>query len=198
MGGLNRPVLTTERLRLEPLGPEHLDDVVELDGDPEVLRLIFGRALSRDEVVETWWPRRTRPDADARGLGYWAGRDTSGRFLGWWALVVDDEDPSAAELGYRLRRTAWGEGYATEGSRALLDHAFSTVGLERVWAETMAVNGRSRRVMEKLGMRLARSYVGEWEHPVEGWEQGEVVYEVRAPGRAEGRTEPPLEPGRPA
>ena len=45
----------------------------------------------------------------------------------------------------------------------------------------MAVNTGSRRVMEKLGMRQVRTYVGEWEDPLPGWEQGEVVYELRAP-----------------
>ena len=181
MGGLSpdrRPVLHTPRIRLDPLTEEHIELLVELDSDPEVLRFIWGRGLSRDEVVRQWLPRRLRPDAAARGIGYWAGFDGSDHFLGWWALAVDDEDPDTAELGYRLRRDAWGHGYATEGSRALLDHAFATLGLPRVWAVTMAVNTPSRRVMERLGMRHVRTYVGEWEEPLPGWEQGEVVYEI--------------------
>ena len=183
MGGLStdrRPVLHTERIRLDPLAEEHTELLVELDSDPEVLRFIWGRALSRDEVVERWLPRRLRADAAARGIGYWAGFDEGGHFLGWWALAIDDEDAGTAELGYRLRRDAWGRGYATEGSRALLEHAFTTLGLPRVWAVTMAVNTPSRRVMERLGMRHVRTYVGTWEEPLPGWEQGEVVYEITA------------------
>jgi RimJ/RimL family protein N-acetyltransferase len=174
-----RPTLYTERIRLEPLTADHTELLVELDSDAEVLRFIFGRALSRAEVLEQHLPRRLRPDGPPRGLGYWAGfsRD-DGSYLGWWTLAVDDEDPDTAELGYRLRRDAWGRGYATEGSRAMLDHAFGTVGLTRVWGETMAVNAGSRHVMEKLGMRLVRTYVGEWEHPLAGADQGEVVYEI--------------------
>jgi len=57
-------------------------------------------------------------------------------------------------------------------------HGFVTVGLRRLWAETMAVNTRSRRVMERLGMRYVRTRVGEWDDPIPGWEQGEVVYEL--------------------
>ncbi|HYH35245.1 MAG TPA: GNAT family N-acetyltransferase, partial [Nocardioides sp.] len=68
-----RPTLLTDRLRLDPLTPEHTDLLVELDSDPEVLRLIFGRALSRDEVVLEHLPRRLRPEGPARGIGYWAG-----------------------------------------------------------------------------------------------------------------------------
>jgi RimJ/RimL family protein N-acetyltransferase len=174
-----RPTLDTDRLRLEPLTASHTDLLVELDSDPEVLRFIFGRALSREEVVGEHLPRRLRPDGPPRGIGYWAGFSLDGNaFLGWWALAVDDEDPDAAELGYRLRRSAWGRGYATEGSRAMLEHAFGTVGLSRVWGETMAVNAGSRHVMEKLGMRLVRTYVGEWEYPLPGADQGEVVYEI--------------------
>jgi len=180
VGRLSRPVLTTERLRLEPLTNDHTELLVELDSDPEVLRFVFGRALTRAEVVEDWMPRRTRPDADARGLGYWSGftRTPMPRFLGWWSLAVDDADPAAAELGYRLRRDAWGLGYATEGARALLSHAFGTVGLGRVWAETMAVNTGSRRVLEKCGLRHVLTEVREWDDPLPGAELGEVVYAV--------------------
>ena len=177
MGRLSRPVLTTERLRLEPLTVAHTELLVELDSDPQVLRFIFGRALSREEVVETWMPRRVRPDADARGLGYWVGY-AGDEWLGWWCLSLDDEDPGAAELGYRLRRTAWGRGYASEGARALLTHAFETVGLHRVWATTMAVNTGSRRVLEAVGLTLDRVEVRTWDDPVPGWEQGEAYYSV--------------------
>ncbi|MBF4162429.1 GNAT family N-acetyltransferase [Nocardioides sp. CBS4Y-1] len=173
--------MATQRLRLEPLTREHLEDLVALDADPEVLRHIWGRALTRDEVVERWLPVRTRPDADARGLGYWAGRDLAGEFLGWWCLALDD-DPTTAELGYRLHRAAWGRGYATEGSRALLEHAFATLGLASVWAETMAVNARSRAVMEKLGLTHEATRVHRWEDPLPGAELGEVTYRITREG----------------
>jgi RimJ/RimL family protein N-acetyltransferase len=175
----HRPTLRTERIRLEPLTADHTDLLVELDSDSEVLRFVFGRALSREEVVEQHLPRRLRPDGPPRGLGYWAGlsRDDES-FLGWWTLAVDDEDPDTAELGYRLRRDAWGRGLATEGSRALLDHAFRTLGLPVVWATTMAVNTGSRGVMSKLGMTHVRTDVQEWDDPLPGAELGEVRYEI--------------------
>ena len=187
MGGLTtdrRPRLTTERLRLEPLTHDHTELLVELDSDPEVLRHIFGRALSREEVLTERLPGRLRADGPPRGIGYWAGFEDE-VFVGWWCLAVDAEDAGTAELGYRLRRDAWGRGLATEGSRALLDHAFGTIGLHRVWGVTMAVNSGSRAVMEKLGMQLASSYVGDWDDPLPGWEQGEVVYELTREGWAQ-------------
>lgn len=180
MGGLStdtRPVLATERLRLEPLTGAHTDLVVELDSDPEVLRFIFGRALSREEVLTDHLPRRLRHDGPPRGIGYWAGFE-DGEFVGWWTLAVDDVDPDTAELGYRLRRDAWGRGLATEGSRALLDHAFRTLGLPYVWATTMAVNAASRGVMARLGMTHVRTDVEEWDDPLPGAGLGEVRYEL--------------------
>ncbi|MGA8257619.1 MAG: GNAT family N-acetyltransferase, partial [Nocardioides sp.] len=98
---MGRPRLRTERIRLDPLTVEHTELLVELDSDPDVLRYIFGRALSRDEVVDVWMPRRTRTEADARGIGFWVGWH-DGDFLGWWCLSLDDADVDAAELGYRL------------------------------------------------------------------------------------------------
>ncbi len=179
MGGLRadrRPRLTTERLDLEPFTAAHLEMLVELDSDPEVLRFIWGRALTREESLHHG-ARRIDPEGEARGIGAWAGRE-DGRLVGWWTLQRDRDDETTAELGYRLRRDAWGRGLATEGSRALLDHAFLTLGLPRVWAQTMAVNAGSRGVMEKLGMRYVRTEVKTWDDPLPGWEQGEVRYEI--------------------
>lgn len=187
---MSRPVLTTERMRLEPLTAAHTDLLVELDADPEVLRLVHGRALARDEVVGTFMPRRTRPDADARGLGFWVGwsRTDPTRWLGWWCLIPDGTDRGSAELGYRLRRTAWGHGLATEGGRALLAHAFGTAGLDRVWAETMTVNTGSRGVVRKLGLTERRIRVDEEKRAIPGWEHGVVTLDLDAPRPGPRRT----------
>ncbi|HEX4816952.1 MAG TPA: GNAT family N-acetyltransferase, partial [Nonomuraea sp.] len=82
------------------------------------------------------------------------------------------------ELGYRLHRRAWGKGYATEGSRALIDKAFGELGARRVFAQTMAVNLRSRRVMEKCGLRHVRTFFADWPEVIDGSEHGEVEYEL--------------------
>jgi RimJ/RimL family protein N-acetyltransferase len=176
---VTRPLLVTERLELRPLTAEHTDLLVELDSDPEVMRFLTGRAGTRAEV-EARLPSRTDPAQDARGLGYWvvfAGEE----FLGWVCLTPWRDEPDAGELGYRLRRTAWGHGYAVEASRALLDHGFGTVRLARVLASTMVVNVRSRAVMERLGMRRYDTLYREWDEPVAGWERGEVVYRMLRP-----------------
>ncbi|MEV0215328.1 GNAT family N-acetyltransferase [Micromonospora sp. NPDC050695] len=177
--GLDLP--STERLRLRRLTVADVDALVELDSDPEVMRFLTGGvatppAMVRDEQL----PRLLAQYERHPGLGRWAALDRgTGDFLGWFAL-----DPSAdgteADLGYRLRRSTWGRGLATEGSRALVRYAFETVGVRRVWAETMAVNERSRRVMVKAGLRYVRTFHLQFDDPIPGTEHGEVEYELRA------------------
>ncbi len=93
-------------------------------------------------------------------------------------MVRADPDPAGAELGYRLRRDAWGHGYATEGSRALIAKGFGELGLSRIWAQTMAVNTRSRRVLEKSGLRYVRTFFMDFDDPIPGTEKGEVEYAI--------------------
>lgn len=161
---------------------EHLPLLVELDADPEVLHHILGRARSAAEVHDYWGPICRDVAADAVGLGWWVGwHRADGDFLGWWDLSPDrpvPRQPMRAEAGWRLRRRHWRRGYATEGARALLDHGFGSVGLQRVWAETMAVNVASRGVMAKLGMRHVRTEHRDWDEPLPGAEQGEAIYEI--------------------
>ena len=111
---------------------------------------------------------------------FWAAIEReSGRFLGWFHLrPLEADPPDEPELGYRLVRAAWGRGYGSEGSRALIDKAFAQLGARRVHASTMAVNIGSRRVMEKAGMRLVRLFHGEWPERIPGDEEGDVEYAI--------------------
>lgn len=189
-------MLRTERIELRPMTPAHLPLLHRLDSDPEVMRYLLGRARTPEEIDAFWAPRCADTVADAVGLGWWVGfRD--GEFLGWWDLGRSDSAPGSppapdeAEIGWRVARAHWGQGLATEGARALVAHGFGTVGLRRVWAETMAVNSASRAVMRKIGMRHVATSVREWENPLPGSEAGEVTYEITAPEWAHQReTEP--------
>ena len=179
-----RSRLTTERIELDPMTVDHLPSLVELDGDAEVLRYILGRARTEQEAHDHWDPVCRDVEADAVGLGWWVGRRRSdGDFLGWWDLSPARPVPARpvrAEAGWRLGRRRWGQGLAPEGARALLVYGFGDLGLQTVWAETMAVNAASRAVMTKLGMRHVRTDHRSWEDPLPGAEQGEVVYEIDA------------------
>ena len=155
-----QPILRTPRLVLEPLADRHLELEVELDSDPEVMRFVGG-AATREETVGAH-ARRLAHGQGVDGLGFWAAY-AGDEFVGLvWAPPAhgpdQPDDPTVCDLGYRLLRASWGHGYATEASRALLEHAFGTVGQSRVIAQARAENAASRAVMERLGMRYVRIY----------------------------------------
>ncbi|MBQ1074315.1 GNAT family N-acetyltransferase [Micromonospora sp. C31] len=171
--------LSTLRLVLREFTSADADLLVELDGDPEVVRyLTGGRATPPEAVRERVLPRILAGYRRPPGLGWWAALDRgSGDFLGWFEFrPTHDGDAREVELGYRLRRAAWGAGLATEGCRALIGKGFAELGVERVTANTMTVNAASRRVLEKSGLRLVRTYVGDWPEMIDGAEHGEVEY----------------------
>jgi RimJ/RimL family protein N-acetyltransferase len=82
-----------------------------------------------------------------------------------------------ADLGYRLLRRHWGKGLASEGARELVRYGFEDVGLDRIIAQTIAVNAASRAVMERVGLTYVRTFPSSMT-AVEGVEEGEVEYEM--------------------
>jgi RimJ/RimL family protein N-acetyltransferase len=171
--------LETERLILRRFTEADIDDLVDLDSDPAVMRFISGgrptpRAQIENEILPAYLGYYTR----FAGYGFWAAIErSSGRFLGWFHLRPPHGGaPGEVELGYRLRATAWGKGYATEGARALIRKGFIDHHVRRVVASTLVVHTASRRVMEKSGLKLVRTFYQAWPERIEGDEQGEVEY----------------------
>jgi len=166
--------LQTARMTLTPSTPADCDDFIALEQDPDVMRLLNGgKPVDRATVTpDAGFFMPTGNESDV-----WTARDKAGgAFVGWFCLWPEGD--ALAELGYRLRRAAWGRGLATEGATALVDWGFSDRHYERIVATTMAINLGSRRVMEKLGMHHLSTEDGEWADPIPGSEQGEVWYEL--------------------
>jgi RimJ/RimL family protein N-acetyltransferase len=161
--------LTSARLVLRPLQPDDLDLLVVLDRDPGVKQYIDGGQPVVRADVEA---------AALAALGHrWMAFDRQDdAFVGWFG--ARPTGPDERELGYRLRRAAWGRGLATEGARVIIETAFSLLGSRRVWAQTMAVNTRSRAVLERCGFRFVRTFHVDWADPLPGAEHGEVEYEL--------------------
>lgn len=87
------------------------------------------------------------------GFGFWAAQEkATGRFLGWFQFRPRKNEPpdGEIELGYRLRRSAWGKGYATEGARALIRKGFTELGVERAHLPPRRA-GRRRRLRARRG-----------------------------------------------
>lgn len=179
-------VLRTQRLTLVPLSDDHVELEVELDSDPEVMRYLTGRARTRDEVLAAHRMRLAAARA-VPGLGFWAGF-TGRSFVGWWLLEPPGRNDHAgaagqAELGYRLLRRYWRQGFASEGCRELLRHAFEDLGLHRVFGLTMAANTASRATMTAIGMQYLRTFVADDDGPP-GSELGGIEYEIMRDGWA--------------
>ncbi|NIJ09951.1 RimJ/RimL family protein N-acetyltransferase [Saccharomonospora amisosensis] len=175
------PVLETTRMRLRRFTAADAEALAALHGDPEVMHYLDdGRPVPPTVVVERNLPAILREyDQLPDGLGCFAATEVaSGGFLGWFSLRPASSVglDGGIELGYRLRRAVWGRGYATEGARALVHHAFAALGVERLVATTMTVNTASRRVLEKAGLRLVRTFHQAWPEPIEGAEHGDVEY----------------------
>jgi RimJ/RimL family protein N-acetyltransferase len=147
------PHLETRRLVLRPRREADLDDCLAMDRDPEVVRFVPGpwrdpvrhRAFVLDRMRRIW------PD----GLGYWvlAPKAMAHGFLGWVLLIPDDGVGPEVEIGWRLPRRQWGQGFASEAAARILRHGFETVGLDHVVAAIHAANHASRRVATRIGMR---------------------------------------------
>ncbi|EHR53294.1 acetyltransferase, ribosomal protein N-acetylase [Saccharomonospora marina XMU15] len=174
-------VLRTRRMWLRRFTAADAESLAALHGDPEVMRYLDdGRPVPPTVVVERTLPAILREyDQLPDGHGCFAATElASGSFLGWFSLRPASSVglDGGIELGYRLRRAVWGRGYATEGARALVHNAFAALGVQRLVATTMAVNTASRRVLEKAGLRLVRTFHQAWPEPIEGAEHGDVEY----------------------
>lgn len=148
---------STERLHLVRVRAEHIDHFVELDSDPEVMRFISGgEPNSRARYEQDLLPRMMAYEGEPHGF---LSAFERGRFVGWFHLRPSVADDRILELGYRLRRDAWGRGLATEGGRALVRHAFEALDQPAVDACADPRNEASIRVMVKCGMHRVGTFV---------------------------------------
>lgn len=179
-----RVIVQTQRLVLREFTEDDTDNLFDLNSDPEVMRYLTGgrptpREVLRDEVIPFHLAVYERLDR----RGTWAAESrTTGEFLGWFHFRPGpDGDVSNIDLGFRLRRSAWSKGYATEGSRALIEMGFTDLGVTRVFGHTMAVNTASRRVLEKCGLTLVGTTRYDGPDRIDGSEHGAVEYALTRP-----------------
>lgn len=156
-------MIRTERLLLRRWRDEDRAPFAALNADPAVMEHM-ARTLTREQSdafvdrIEACW--------DVRGLGLWAIEvPGAAPFIGYVGLWPADDVAGAGtvEVGWRLARDHWGNGYATEGAREALRFGFAEIGLEEIVSFTVAQNERSRRVMERIGLR--RDPAGDFDHP---------------------------------
>ncbi len=153
-------LLQTKRMYLRQFRAEDAQWLFELDSDPEVMRFITkGQPTPLARIQNEVIPRFLEYQKQSPPRGFWAAhlRETD-EFIGWFHLRPDRIVPEEMELGYRLKRSVWNRGLATEGSRALVRKAFDEWGYDKVCARTMFANFASRRVMEKAGLAFENEF----------------------------------------
>lgn len=149
-------MLKTERLLLRAWKDEDLLPYAKMNADPRVREFfptVHTREMSADEI------RHIQSAYERDGFTFFAAELIGTReFIGFIGIVtmtfaVKGVAQPAVEIGWRLAHQFWGNGYATEGARAVVRYAFETVKLKEIVAITVPANIRSRRVMEKIGMK---------------------------------------------
>jgi RimJ/RimL family protein N-acetyltransferase len=154
--------IKTDRLLMRRWRDSDREPFAALNGDPDTL-VFFPSTLTRAEsdafvdVIESRF--------EQQGFGLWALEVTAtGEFIGFTGLnPMPDDVPGAGgmEVGWRLAKTAWHQGYATEAAKTARDIAFGGVGLPEIWSMTSVLNEPSIAVMRRIGL----TEVDRFEHP---------------------------------
>lgn len=152
-------ILETARLVLREFTPEDTDALCEILSDPVTMRY-YPAPLDRKAVEE--WIERNRLRYAVDGHGLWAMiLKSSGGLIGDCGLyarqIVDGVEE--VEIGYHVRRALWGQGYAPEAARACRDYGFAQLEVDHLISLIRPENLQSRRVAEKIGMRLSKETV---------------------------------------
>ncbi len=158
-------MLHGERVTLRPWRASDRDAFAEMNADPDVMRH-FMAPLTRTESDA--FADRIVLRFEQQGWGRWALQTPQHEFAGFVGLgampvqvVRPDIAPDAQEIGWRLARTAWGQGYATEAAALVLAYAVQTLGWSQVLSLTAASNTASQAVMQRIGLQRLH----EFDHP---------------------------------
>lgn len=150
---MSEVVHETSRLILRDWREEDIPQFARMNADPVVMEF-FEKTFSLEETRQS--VHRMRECAKNYGYTFWAAEQKNdGKFVGCIGIFMSTyESPftPGVEIGWRLDKPYWGQGYATEGARKALEVGFEKFGLQEICAITVPANERSRRVMEKLGM----------------------------------------------
>ncbi len=148
-----KPHIYTSRLTLRRWQESDLVPFSAMNADPEVMAYL-PKCLTPDESNALI--QRIEAHFDRHGFGLWAVEQIdTGHFMGFVGLLIPGFQAPftpCVEIGWRLARPYWGQGYATEAAKAVLEYGFTRCGLSEIVSFTVPMNTRSRDVMQRLGM----------------------------------------------
>jgi ribosomal-protein-alanine N-acetyltransferase len=147
-------ILTTQRLRLEPFNDRHFEELYYLNNDMQVMRYITGRKVSIDETLEHI--ALVKKNWAELGFSSWSIflSDTN-EFIGSGGIQhIEFNRENPIEMGWRLKTSKWGHGYATEAAQRMMQYAFDQVDVDTLYAICHQENKRSEGVMKRIGMHF--------------------------------------------
>ena len=158
----NNYLFTSKRLGFREWSLNDLDDFFQLNSDKEVMEH-FPKTLTKEETKA--YIIRLQNQYKTYGHNYYAVEiKESGEFIGFIGLAYQDFESDFTpnvDIGWRLKKSAWGKGYATEGANKCLDIAFNQLHLDKIISTCTLGNKDSEKVMQKIGMQKVR----EFSHP---------------------------------
>jgi RimJ/RimL family protein N-acetyltransferase len=156
-------LFTSQRLGFRNWRQADLKPMAVINSDPEVMAYFPGTAS--EEETYRFIARMQQQYAEKKFCYFAVDKLEDGEFIGFIGLSEQGYQAyftPCVDIGWRLKKKAWGQGYATEGAKACLEYAFSSLGLEKVYAIAPLVNTRSEAVMKKLHMQQLKTFM----HPL--------------------------------
>jgi len=155
-------IAETERLILRELVVEDETAMFELDSDPEVHRYVGNSPVESIEQIQDII-EFIQKQYEENGVGRWAVIEkSSNKFIGWAGLKLFKNEmnnhSNFYELGYRLIKSYWGKGYATEAALASVKYGIEKLGLKEIYAMTDVDNINSKKVLEKAGFKYIETF----------------------------------------
>lgn len=149
-------LIETPRTRLRRLRASDLQNMAELEGNPEIMRHTPSRLPHSLEKVEARLQLQLEKDVVQAPAGVWAVElKDSSLFIGWFMLLVGRQE--FPELGFMISQNYWGQGFATEVAAAVIQFGFLDLNFSKIVAVTDPDNLGSKKVLSKLGFVYAKT-----------------------------------------
>ncbi len=166
-----KTIIETDRLLIRELVESDVDAMFELHSDPEVHRFLGNNTVA-DHAGMMEIIRSIRQQYIDFGVGRWVMIDKQNQeFIGWTGLQFvtrkTNNHKNYHDLGYRLLKRFWGQGYATESAIASLDYAFNELNLTEVYAMADSRNIVSHKILKKIGLKFIETF--DYEGVVHHW-----------------------------
>ncbi len=164
-------ILETERLFLRKINNQDIDDLFEMDADPEVHKFIENKPVKSKEQIAAIVAMLNK-QYEENGIARWAVIEKqTNECIGWAGLRYFRESlnhhKDFYELGYRFKQKHWGKGYATESSKAIIEYGFKNLDIHSIFAITHPENANSINVLKKLGFKFIEVF--DYDGAVTNW-----------------------------